>query len=161
MSGTHKTNPKLGFIAIPLVLIVFALVGGYWFWRRRKSKKATVPPPVPARPAYTLGDLYAGRVPDAELNKLTTIESDGEQAPATWDPTTSFANSDTAMHGRIYSRKGVEFLNEKYESKESEKKRAERQGVNLETEKTERQSATESVSTGKVMEAILANPLER
>ncbi|KAK7191623.1 hypothetical protein DPSP01_004771 [Paraphaeosphaeria sporulosa] len=66
----HNSNPKLGFIAIPIIVILVTVIGGTFFWRRRAPKKASPPagppPPIDSNPIANIAQLYGPPYPDVE-----------------------------------------------------------------------------------------------
>ncbi|KAF2442233.1 hypothetical protein P171DRAFT_445969 [Karstenula rhodostoma CBS 690.94] len=77
------SSPKLGFIAIPIVVILVAVLSGYFFWRRRALKKASStaarPQPPSPNPIGDIARLYGPPSPTVEQDPRASLYGESSQ----------------------------------------------------------------------------------
>lgn len=101
---THSL--KLGVIAIPIIVLLFAALGGYCFWRRRAIKKASfasaLPPPLDPNPIAQVARLYGPPSPIVERDPRPSIYEERQQ-------------------GGRYLRNGVKIFDARHAKRERER----------------------------------------
>ncbi|KAL1603827.1 hypothetical protein SLS60_005418 [Paraconiothyrium brasiliense] len=146
--GNRSRIQKLGFIGLPLAIVIFAAIGGYFVWRRGEKKKKEKaektgdtthsPPPAqsttnslaPQIPMHSIAELYGKPAFDAERGEPALMEhEDLKKEGNLTGQTYKEVDEQRQKRGGRYMRNGVKNFDEGHERRSRGRERMARNGA--------------------------------